>query len=294
MEEGAVLLNTDLPGIKLFKKGKVRDIYVLGDELLLVATDRISAFDVILPNGIPRKGKILTGLSEFWFGFTGNIIGNHLITTDPALFPEELQKYASILGGRSMLVKRAKTVPIECVVRGYLAGSGWKEYQEKGSIGAIRLPSGLREAEKLPEPIFTPATKATSGHDVNITEGEMVELVGPKVTEEMKEKSLEIYKTAHEYAQSRGLIISDTKFEFGFRDGKLLLIDEVLTPDSSRFWDKSDYREGRSPKNFDKQFVRDYLETVDWDKTPPAPSLPPDIVQKTGERYQEALVRLLG
>ncbi|MCD5401067.1 phosphoribosylaminoimidazolesuccinocarboxamide synthase [candidate division NPL-UPA2 bacterium] len=292
MEESKVLLNTGLSDIKLLKAGKVRDIYDLGDELLIVATDRISAFDVILPDGIPGKGKILTKLSEFWFNFTSNIIGNHLIATDPAFFPEELRGYASILKGRSMLVRRVETVPVECVVRGYLAGSGWKEYQEKGSICGIKLPSGLREAEKLPQPIFTPATKATSGHDINITEGEMVELVGAKVAEEVKKKSLRIYKVANEYARSRGLIISDTKFEFGFIGEELILIDEILTPDSSRFWDKNNYCVGRAPKNFDKQFVRDYLETVDWDKTSPAPSLPQDIIRKTSEKYREAYRRL--
>lgn len=294
MEENAILLNTDLSDIKLLKKGKVRDIYDLGDELLIVATDRISAFDVILPNGIPHKGRVLTKLSEFWFNFTTNIIGNHLIATDSVIFPGELQKYASILEGRSMFVRRVETVPVECIVRGYLAGSGWKEYQEKSSICGIKLPSGLREAEKLPQPIFTPATKATSGHDINIAEGKMVELVGPKVAEEVKKKSLEIYKVANEYAESRGLIISDTKFEFGFIGEELILIDEILTPDSSRFWDKNDYCVGRPPKNFDKQFVRDYLETVNWNKTPPAPPLPPEIIQKTSEKYREAYRRLAG
>lgn len=289
-----ILLNTDLPGIKLLKKGKVRDIYDLGKELLIIATDRISAFDVILPDGIPHKGRILTKLSEFWFNFTSRIIRNHLIATDTALFPEQLQKYASILKGRSMLVRRVETVPVECVVRGYLAGSGWKEYQEKGSICGIKLPSGIKEAERLPRPIFTPASKAISGHDVNISEEEVVELVGPGVAREVKKKSLEIYKAANEYAESRGLVISDTKFEFGFIDEELILIDEILTPDSSRFWDKSDYYMGQPPKNFDKQFVRDYLETVHWDKTPPAPHLPRDIVQKTSEKYGEACQRLTG
>ncbi|MCD5397647.1 phosphoribosylaminoimidazolesuccinocarboxamide synthase [candidate division NPL-UPA2 bacterium] len=292
MEESQVLLNTSLSDIKLFKAGKVRDIYDLGDELLVVATDRISAFDVILPDGIPCKGKILTKLSEFWFNFTSNIIGNHLIAADPAFFPEKLRKYKSILKDRSMLVKRVEAVPVECIVRGYLAGSGWKEYEEKGSICGIKLPSGLREAEKLPQPIFTPTTKATSGHDINITEKEVVKLVGAKVAEEVKKKSLKIYQVANEYARSRGLIISDTKFEFGFMGEELILIDEVLTPDSSRFWDKSNYCAGRAPKNFDKQFVRDYLETIDWDKTSPAPSLPQDIVRKTGEKYREAHRRL--
>ena len=294
MEEDEVLLNTDLSDIRLLKRGKVRDIYDLGDELLIVATDRISAFDVILPNGIPSKGRVLTGLSEFWFGFTGKIIKNHLITTDINLFPQELQKYRSILEGRSMLVRRADAVPVECVVRGYLAGSGWKGYREQGSVCGIKLPPGLREAEKLPQPIFSPATKEDSGHDINISQEEVIKLVGRQVAEELKRISLEIYKAANEYAESRGFIISDTKFEFGFLDNELILIDEILTPDSSRFWDKNNYCVGRSPENFDKQFVRDYLETLDWDKNPPAPSLPPDIIRKTGEKYEEAYKRLTG
>lgn len=294
MEEDEVLLNTDLSDIRLLKRGKVRDIYDLGDELLIVATDRISAFDVILPNGIPSKGRVLTGLSEFWFGFTGKIIKNHLITTDINLFPQELQKYISVLEGRSMLVRRTEAVPVECVVRGYLAGSGWKAYRETGAVCGIKLPPGLREAEELPEPIFSPATKADSGHDINITGEEVVRLVGRQVAEELKRKSLEIYKAANEYAESRGFIISDTKFEFGILENELILIDEILTPDSSRFWDKNNYAVGRDPENFDKQFVRDYLETLKWDKTPPAPSLPREVIQKTSEKYREAYGRLTG
>jgi len=294
MEEDEVLLNTDLSDVKLLKRGKVRDIYDLGDELLIVATDRISAFDVILPNGIPSKGRVLTGLSEFWFGLTGKIIKNHLITTDINLFPQELRKYRSILEGRSMLVRRTEAVPVECVVRGYLAGSGWKGYRETGSVCGIELPPGLREAEKLPRPIFSPASKEDSGHDINITGEEVVRLVGWQVAEELKRKSLEIYKAANEYAESRGFIISDTKFEFGLLDKELILIDEILTPDSSRFWDKNNYAVGRAPENFDKQFVRDYLETLRWDKTPPAPFLPQEVIRKTGEKYREAYRRLTG
>ncbi len=294
MEEDEVLLNTDLAEIRLLKRGKVRDIYDLGAELLIVATDRISAFDVILPNGIPSKGRVLTGLSEFWFGLTGEIIKNHLITTDINLFPPALRKYRSILEGRSMLVRRTEAVPVECVVRGYLAGSGWKAYRETGSVCGIELPPGLREAEKLPRPIFSPASKEDSGHDINITGEEVTRMVGRQVAEELKRKSLEIYKVANGYAESRGFIISDTKFEFGLLDKELILIDEILTPDSSRFWDKNNYGGGRSPENFDKQFVRDYLETLKWDKTPPAPFLPREVIQKTSEKYREAYGRLTG
>jgi len=294
MEEDEVLLNTDLAEIRLLKRGKVRDIYDLGAELLIVATDRISAFDVILPNGIPSKGRVLTGLSEFWFGLTGEIIKNHLITTDINLFPPALRKYRSILEGRSMLVRRTEAVPVECVVRGYLAGSGWKAYRETGSVCGIELPPGLREAEKLPRPIFSPASKEDSGHDINITGEEVMRMVGRQVAGELKRKSLELYKVANGYAESRGFIISDTKFEFGLLDKELILIDEILTPDSSRFWDKNNYGGGRSPENFDKQFVRDYLETLKWDKTPPAPFLPREVIQKTSEKYREAYGRLTG
>ncbi|MCD5390467.1 phosphoribosylaminoimidazolesuccinocarboxamide synthase [candidate division NPL-UPA2 bacterium] len=288
------LLETQLPGIKLFKKGKVRDIYELDDKLLIVATDRISAFDVILPNGIPNKGRILTKLSEFWFHFTKELIGNHLITANLASFPEELGKYAPILEGRSMLVRKVEPLPVECVVRGYLAGSGWREYGEEGTICSIKLPPGLRESEKLPEPIFTPATKASSGHDINISEEEVAKLVGVKLAQQLKRKSLEIYTVASSYAESKGLIISDTKFEFGRWDDEIIIIDELLTPDSSRFWPMEDYEPGRSQKSFDKQFVRDYLETLDWDKTPPAPQLPEEVIKKTSEKYEEAYRKLTG
>ncbi|MCK4261791.1 phosphoribosylaminoimidazolesuccinocarboxamide synthase [bacterium] len=292
--EKDVLLKTHLPGVKLFKKGKVRDIYDLDDKLLIIATDRISAFDVVLPNGIPNKGRILTRLSEFWFDFTKEVIGNHIITADAGSFPEKLHKYAPILEGRSMLVRKVDTVLVECVVRGYLAGSGWMEYQEKSSICGIKLPPGLRESEKLPEPIFTPATKADSGHDINISEEKMAEMVGPELAQELKTKSLEIYTVASGYAESKGLIISDTKFEFGKCNDEIIIIDELLTPDSSRFWPVEDYEPGRPQKSFDKQFVRDYLETLDWNKTPPAPQLPDETIKKTSEKYTEAYRKLTG
>jgi phosphoribosylaminoimidazole-succinocarboxamide synthase len=289
-----VLLSSELPGIKPFKKGKVRDLYDLGDKLLIVATDRISAFDVILPNGIPLKGRVLTALSEFWFNYTKDIIGNHLITKDTGDFPEELKKFSSVLEGRSMLVRKAEMIEIECVIRGYLAGSGWKEYKEQGSISGIKLPSGLRESERLPHLIFTPATKAKSGHDINITQGEMEKRVGKEIARELKEKSLEIYKSASQYAESKGLIISDTKLEFGLSNNEIILIDELLTPDSSRFWPQEDYEVGRAQRSFDKQFVRDYLESLSWDKKPPAPSLPPEIAEKTSQKYQEAYRKITG
>lgn len=289
-----VLLDTQLPGIKPFKGGKVRDIYELDDKLLIIATDRISAFDVVLPNGIPDKGKILTKLSEFWFEFTKDIISNHLIMTDVASFPEELREYASVLDGRSMLVRKTDPMPVECVVRGYLAGSGWREYKEKGSVCGLKLPPGLRESEKLPQPIFTPATKASSGHDINISEKEVAKLVGEELARQLKGKSLAIYQAASSYAESKGLILSDTKFEFGRYDDEIIIIDELLTPDSSRFWPREDYQPGKSQKSFDKQFVRDYLETLDWDKAPPAPQLPGEVIKKTSEKYLEAYRKLTG
>ncbi|MCX7919195.1 MAG: phosphoribosylaminoimidazolesuccinocarboxamide synthase [bacterium] len=290
----SVIVTTNLPDLKLFKRGKVRDVYEFGNQLLIVATDRISAFDVVLPNGIPYKGKVLTQLSLFWFEFTKHIVPNHLITAEINEFPSETEQYRDILMGRSMLVKKSKVVEIECVVRGYLAGSAWKEYQATGTICGIKLPQGLRESSKLPEPIFTPATKASSGHDINISEKEMINIVGYDIGMQLKEKSIAIYTEALSYAESRGIIISDTKFEFGFVDDKLILIDEILTPDSSRFWPKDDYQPGRPQKSFDKQFVRDYLETLDWDKTAPGPPLPDDVVNKTSEKYLEAYQRLVG
>ena len=291
------VLSVKLPDIKPFKKGKVRDIYRLGDDLLIVATDRISAFDVIMPNGIPGKGKLLTALSCFWFKFTENIIHNHLITSnfkEIASRDRRLEEYREVLEGRSILVKKTEPLSIECVVRGYLAGSGWSEYKEKGSICGIKLPQGLKECGKLPEAIFTPATKAVSGHDENITSEEAQKLIGEARFNFSKEKSLEIYAKASRYVEEKGIIISDTKFEFGVLNDEIILIDEVLTSDSSRFWPKDEYTPGRPQKSFDKQFVRDYLETLSWDKTPPAPELPPDIVEKTVEKYRLALNIITG
>jgi len=289
-----VLLTTELGDIKLFKRGKVRDLYDLEDKLLIVATDRISAFDVILPNGIPCKGKVLTALSEFWFNFTRDVVPNHLISTKIEVFPASLRKYENILKKRAMLVKKTKTIGVECVVRGYLAGSGWKEYEKKGSICGVELPPGLRESEKLPQPIFSPATKATSGHDVNITQNQLQELVGKQVSEELKTKSITLYKTAREYAESKGIIIADTKFEFGVYKDKIILIDEVLTPDSSRFWLRESYQVGKTQKSFDKQYLRDYLERLDWDKTYPAPFLPEEVIKKVSEKYLEAHKKIIG
>jgi len=288
------ITQSHLAGIKVFKRGKVRDIYDLGDRLLIVATDRVSAFDCILPDPIPFKGKVLTALSSLWFNRTRNTIPNHLITTNLEDYPSSLLKFRDTLEGRSMLVKRSEVVKIECVVRGYLAGSAYMEYQNYGSICGITLPSGLREADPLPEPIFTPATKEVSGHDINITREKMRQLIGNELAERLAEISLKIYKRASELLKPRRIIISDTKFEFGFLDGELILIDELLTPDSSRFWSTEEYTPGHHQKSFDKQFLRDYLETVDWDKTPPAPHLPAHIIKKTTERYLEAYQRITG
>ena len=289
-----VILQTNLPGVKLLTRGKVRDLYDLTNELLIVTTDRISAFDSILPNGIPHKGSVLTALSEYWFSITENIIQNHLITTDIDSFPDFLKKHEQILKGRSMLVKKTKAMPVECVIRGYLAGSAWTEYNEKGSVCGIRLPEGLKESQKLEEPIFTPATKAASGHDINITFEEFGKISGDKTARMLKQKSLEIYSFAAEEAESKGIIISDTKMEFGILDGELILIDELLTPDSSRFWPLEDYKQGTSQKSFDKQYVRDYLLKIGWDKNPPAPELPPEIIEKTSQKYIEAYKRITG
>lgn len=289
-----VILETNLAEVPLFFKGKVRDIYDLDDKLLIVATDRISAFDVVLPTGIPDKGRVLTDLSVFWFRKTSRIVKNHLITSNISQFPKQLSKFKSVLEGRSVLVKKAKVIPLECVVRGYLAGSGWEEYEQKESICGIRLSPNLEESDKLLEPIFTPATKAKSGHDLNITQKEAADLVGKKLFTELKEKSLKIYQEASNYAEERGLIIADTKFEFGICKGKVILVDEVLTPDSSRFWAGDEYSPGGSQKSFDKQFVRDYLMGLNWNKEPPAPVLPERIVEKTREKYLEAARRIMG
>jgi phosphoribosylaminoimidazole-succinocarboxamide synthase len=288
------VIQVELPGIKLFKRGKVRDVFDLGDKLLIVATDRISAFDSVIPTPIPDKGKILNMLSLFWFDYTKNIIDNHVVTADVKKYPKELQKFTDILDKRSVIGKKAKLIEIECVVRGYLSGSAWAEYREKGSVSGINLPSGLKESSRLPEPIFTPSTKASTGHDMNITEAEMRKIVGDKVADVLKNKTLEVYKAACKHAESKGIIIADTKFEFGTIDGKIILIDEMLTPDSSRFWPKDSYREGGPQKSYDKQFVRDYLISVNWDKNPPAPTLPPEVVEKTREKYLEAYRKLTG
>jgi len=289
-----VVMQTDLPGVKLLKRGKVRDIYDLGDQLLIVASDRISAFDVVMPNGIPDKGKILTQLSRFWFEQTADIILNHFISTDMEDFPANIQPYREQLEGRSMLVCKAEPLPVECVVRGYLAGSGWKEYQQHGTICGVTLPPGLPEYGRLEEPIFTPATKSTTGHDENITIEKMKNLIGTQLTEKIIEVSLAIYQRAHNYAEAKGIIIADTKFEFGIYDDQLILIDELLTPDSSRFWPLDDYEPGTTPPSFDKQYLRDYLTEIGWDKSPPAPQLPETVVKQTRTKYLEALKRLTG
>jgi len=289
-----IILTTDFKDLKLYKRGKVRDVYDLGDKLLIVSTDRISCFDVVLPTGIPYKGRVLTSLSCFWFDFIGDIISHHLISSDFNDYPEELKKYKPVLEGRSMLVKKTQPFAVECVVRGYLSGSGWKEYREKGAVCGIKLPAGLSESEKLPDVLFTPSTKADTGHDLNIDQGYVEGLIGKERADKLKEASIKIYEKASAYALGRGIIIADTKFEFGISDGGIILIDEALTPDSSRFWPAADYIPGRPQPSFDKQFVRDYLETLDWDKTPPGPELPEDIIRRTSEKYLEAHKRLTG
>ena len=287
------MIEEALPGLHLFNRGKVRDIYDLGDNLLLVATDRISAFDVILPTLIPGKGKILTALSEFWFGIINDIVPNHFITTRFDLFPAACLPHREKLDGRSMLVKRSIPAPVECIVRGYLAGSGWKDYQNTGNVCGIALPKGLVEASRLDQPIFTPSTKAAIGaHDVNIGFDDMLAKLGKKRAEAMRDASLAIYKRASELAEKKGIIIADTKFEFGLEGDRIVLIDEVLTPDSSRFWPANGYRPGKTPDSFDKQFVRDYLLNLPWDMKSPPPELPPEIVRKTQDKYAEALRRI--
>src|SRR5437667_10255168 len=288
------LLTLDLPGIKKLKSGKVREVFDLGDRLLFVATDRISAFDVIMPNGIPRKGEVLTQISYFWFAQTESFQPNHLVSRPDEALPSKLQPFSGQLARRSMVVKKARPLAIECVVRGYLAGSGWKEYRQKQSVCGIKLPSGLKESAQLPEPLFTPATKAESGHDENIPFEEAARRVGGEIAERARAASMKIYNFARDYARQRGIIIADTKFEFGLLDGDLILIDEVLTPDSSRFWPADQYQPGKSQPSFDKQFVRDYLETLDWNKTPPGPMLPPEVVARTTAKYLEAYERLTG
>jgi phosphoribosylaminoimidazole-succinocarboxamide synthase len=293
-ETDRTLLKLELPGLKKLRSGKVREIFDLGDRLLFVATDRISAFDCIMPNGIPRKGEVLTQISYFWFGQTESFQPNHLISHAGDPLPANLGPFAAQLEGRSMIVKKAKPLAIECVVRGYLAGSGWKEYRARQTVCGIKLPAGLKESSELAEPIFTPATKAETGHDENISFEQAASIVGNKIAEQVRSASLRIYNTARDYARKRGIIIADTKFEFGLLNDELILIDEVLTPDSSRFWPADQYQPGQGQPSFDKQFVRDYLETLDWNKTPPAPPLPPDVVAKSQAKYLEAYERLTG
>lgn len=283
------LLTCTLPGIKKIASGKVRELFDLGDHLLLVATDRISAFDCVLPNAIPGKGEVLTQLSAFWFRTLADG-GNHLLETEVIHYPSILEPYKDMLKGRSMIVQKTKSLPIECVVRGYLAGSGWEEYQKFGTLGGMSLPEGLRQAEELPELFFTPSTKAVEGHDQPMTWKECQKLLGESLAQEVKERSFSIYAQGRKIAAQRGIIIADTKFEFGLHEGKLLLIDECMTPDSSRFWPIEHYCVGTNPPSFDKQYLRDYLSSCGWNKQPPAPSLPPDVIAKTAQKYQEALV----
>jgi len=285
---------TEIEAVPIYARGKVRDIYDLGDNLLLVATDRISAFDVIMNEGIPYKGKVLTAMTLFWLDYLGDTVEHHLVTADFAEFPSVLSPYRDILAGRSMVVKKAEPLPIECVVRGYLAGSGWREYRLDQSICGIKLPPGLREGDKLPKVIFTPATKASEGHDINISPEVAEEMVGRETLARVEELSKFLYTRAREYAESRGIIIADTKFEFGLYDGQVILIDEILTPDSSRFWPRDGWKPGGPQPSFDKQYLRDYLDSLDWDKKPPPPPLPEEVIKNTCDRYLEALERLTG
>ena len=299
-----VILETQLTGLTLARRGKVRDVYDLGDTLLIVATDRISAFDYVLGSGIPDKGKVLNQISAFWFDRTRPIVANHVLSTDAASCPGDARRAASLLSGRSMLVARTEPLPIECVARGYLSGSGWKDYAATGEVCGIRLPQGLRESDRLPEPLFTPATKAQSGHDINISEKDAAELVGKRVLERVRDLTLRLYAEGAAHAASCGIIVADTKFEFGLLpvtdddhrpvEDRIILIDEVLTPDSSRFWPRDGYQPGGAQRSFDKQFVRDYLERIRWNKQPPVPSLPADVVEKTRAKYVEAFRRLTG
>ena len=290
-----IVQETDLPGVELYARGKVRDVYDLGNNLLIVATDRVSAFDVVMPTPVPGRGVILTQMSLFWFKLMDDIVANHLVTAEVSQYPARLQDFADQLEGRSMIVRKADRVDIECVVRGYLAGSGWKDYQTTGAVCGHDLPAGLRESDRLPNTIFTPSTKAESGHDENVSREEAAKLVGEGIATDLERLSIALYERGRAYADGRGIIIADTKFEFGWIDNRLTLIDEALSPDSSRFWPKSEYEPGRSQDSFDKQFVRDYLDTLeDWDKTPPGPVLPPEIVEQTLAKYQEAHDRLVG
>jgi len=287
--------DTRLSDLTLFRRGKVRDVYAVGpDRLLIVATDRISAFDVVLPNAIPEKGRVLTAMTLFWLDLIREIAPSHLISADPGQYPEPLRRHTAELAGRSMLVRRTEVVPFECVVRGYLSGSGWKDYQKSGTVGGIPLPPGLLESDRLAEPIFTPATKEETGHDINVSEAEMAEAVGTELTTRLRKLSLAIYRKAADYAATRGIIIADTKFEFGRIGEEIILVDEVLTPDSSRFWPAAQYAPGQPQPSFDKQYVRDYLESIPWNKQPPAPELPRDVVRRTSEKYLEAYRLLTG
>ena len=296
MMSAATLLQTSFADLQLVRRGKVRDVYAVDDErLLIVATDRISAFDCVLPTPIERKGEVLTALSQFWFEKLGHVVANHLLTSNVDEMPEAVRRHSQTLAGRSMLVRRAEVFPVECVVRGYLVGSGWKDYLRTGEVCGHKLASGLRESEELPQPIFTPSTKAEEGHDENISEDQVRSMLGQDATTLLRDTSLRLYSEARDYARSRGIIIADTKFEFGLdKNGELLLVDEVLTPDSSRFWPTEAYEPGRSQPSFDKQFVRDYLETLAWDKKPPAPPIPPDVASATTARYLEAYRLLTG
>ncbi len=289
-----IVLETDFPDLTLHARGKVRDLYSLDGQLLFVATDRISAFDYVLASGIPEKGRVLTQLSLFWFDFLKGTVNNHLVTANVDEYPAILEKYAGQLRGRSMLVNKAQMIDVECVVRGYLSGSGWKDYQRTGSVCGIKLPAGLRESDKLPKPIFTPATKATSGHDENISFHEMSKRTGPELAQELRDLSIRIYQKAADYAAGRGIIIADSKFEFGHTAQGLVVADEVLTPDSSRFWPADRYQPGQAQESYDKQFVRDYLETIKWNKQPPAPALPDEVAGKTSEKYIQAYRLLAG
>ncbi len=289
-----VLLSTNLPGVQQYTRGKVRDVYDLGETLLIVATDRISAFDCVMPNGIRGKGKLLTEMSLFWFDLVSDIVPNHLVSSDVDTYPENVRKFRDQLEGRSMIVKKADRIDVECIVRGYLAGSGWREYQKTGAICGITLPENLKESEKLPENIFTPSTKASEGHDENVSFETVKDLIGDEQAAEIRDLSLAVYEKARTYAASKGIIIADTKFEFGRIGDRTILIDEILSPDSSRFWPLAEYEPGRPQKAFDKEFVRAYLSSLDWDKTPPAPPLPDDIIEKTLERYREAKHLLMG
>jgi len=295
MKKQQAIMETNIPSLPL-KRGKVRDIYDLGDKLVLVATDRISAFDVIMPNGIPQKGILLTQISNFWFDKFSNSITNHIISTQLDEFPPEFKSQPEIFAGRSVLVRKLDVIPIECVVRGYITGSGWKEYQQSGTVCGIKLPEGLKQCDKLPKPIFTPATKATSGHDENISFEQAAQRVGNELMEKIKQASIDLYTQAADYAMTKGIILADTKFEWALdeKTNDIVLVDEILTPDSSRFWPADEYEPGHDQPSFDKQYVRNFLETLDWDKTPPGPTLPDDVVEGTQKRYIEAYERLTG